>query len=63
MRSLTKDPQIHNAAQIIVQFFTSKFTQEEIHMEKEIEKLKKEKAILSMQKEELVKCQSQNKHM
>lgn len=53
MRSLSKDVEIQMAATHIVQALKNKFSQIEIQYEKEIEKLKKEKAILKLQKEEL----------
>lgn len=55
MRSLSKDSEIMNAATHIVTFLGSKFPKEYIDKVKEINKLKEEKAILKLQKEELEK--------
>lgn len=53
MRSLTKDPTIINSAQTIVQFFRSRFSDSEIIIEKEIEKLTSEKEVLKVMKKEI----------
>lgn len=53
MRSLTKDPTIINAAQSIVQFFRSRFSQDEIEIEKEMNKLSSEKEILKVMKKDI----------
>ena len=55
MRSLSKDAEIMNAATHIVTFLGSKFPNEYIQKVKEINKMKEEKAILKLQKEELEK--------
>ena len=53
MRSLSKDVEIQNAAIVIVQSLRNRFSQIELQYEKEIEKLRKERAILNVQREEL----------
>ncbi|WP_330112475.1 hypothetical protein VSU16_14910 (plasmid) [Cetobacterium somerae] len=53
MRSLTKDPAIINAAQSIVQFFRSRFSQDEAEIEKEMNKLSSEKEILKVMKTDI----------
>ncbi|MGL5022301.1 MULTISPECIES: hypothetical protein [Bacteria] len=53
MRSLTKDPVIINAAQSIVQFFRSRFSQDETEIEKEMNKLSSEKEILKVMKTDI----------
>lgn len=55
MRSLSKDAEIMNAATHIVTFLGSKFPSEYVQKVKEINKMKEEKAILKLQKEELEK--------
>lgn len=55
MRSLSKDVEIMNAATHIVTFLKSKFPSEYIQKEKELSKLRKEKAVLKLQREELDK--------
>lgn len=53
MRSLTKDVNVQAAATYIVNALRNKFSQTELQYEKEIEKLRKEKAVLKVQREEL----------
>lgn len=50
MRSLSKDPEIINAAQQIVNYFKTKFSSEEEILESEIEKLDREHEVLTMMK-------------
>lgn len=50
MRSLSKDPEILNAAQQIVNYFKSRFSEEEHILESEIEKLDREQETLIMLK-------------
>lgn len=53
MRTLGKEPEVLNAANHIVQYFRSRFTQEDIKEEKEINKLSSEKSVLKSVKREV----------
>ena len=53
MRSLSKDPEIQTAATYIVNALKNKFSKTELQYEKEIEKLRKERAVMKVQLEEL----------
>ncbi len=53
MRSLSKDPEIQAAAVHIVAALKNKFSKTELQYEKEIEKLRRERAVMKVQLEEL----------
>ena len=53
MRSLSKEPEIQAAATYIVNALKNKFSKTELQYEKEIEKLRKERAVMKVQLEEL----------
>lgn len=53
MRSLSKEPEIQAAATYIVSALKNKFSKIELQYEKEIEKLRKERAVMKVQLEEL----------
>lgn len=53
MRSLSKEVEVQTAASYIVTYLKNKFTPQLLQAEKEIEKLRKEKVILELQKEDL----------
>lgn len=53
MRSLTKDVEIINAATYIVKFLKDRFDKDIAIKEAEIEKLKREKSVLEIQRKEI----------
>lgn len=55
MRSLSKEAEIMNAATYIIKTLKNKFSKVELQKEKEIEKLRRDKAVLEVQRKEINK--------
>ncbi len=53
MRSLTKDSNIHISANYIYNVLKNRFSERELQLEKEMNKLQKEKAVLKVQRKEV----------
>lgn len=53
MRSLSKESNIHIAANYIVNALRNKFSERELQLEKEMNKLQREKAVLKVQRKEV----------